>query len=138
MPVRIPTEYRELLDGPYVVTLATVLPDGQPHLSAMWCLLDGDDVLFSTIKQRQKYLDLSRCRQATVLAFRPDNPYRYIEVRGEVVEITEQGGIELIDRLAKLYSGVDRYYGGVRSREALNYETRVVIRLRPHKVVTRG
>ncbi len=137
MSAVIPASYRDLLEGPYVVTIGTLMPDGRPQLTAMWCTVEGDEVLFSTTKGRQKYRNLTRDPRATLLAFAPDNPYRTIEIRG-TVEVSEEGGVELINRLAKLYRGKDEYYGGVAPASLRDQEVRVVCRLRPQRVITRG
>lgn len=137
MSIEIPASHRDLLERPIVVALATMLGSGQPHLNPMWCTVEGQQVLISTIEERQKARNLHRNRRATLLAIDPDNVYRWMEIRG-MVEIDPEGGIDLINRLAKLYRGVDEYYGGVVPAERLATETRIVLRLTPAKIVVRG
>lgn len=125
----IPDTAREWLDGPEFATIATILPDGQPHLSVVWVERDGDDVLVSTVKGRRKHLNLSADPRATVLVYPKDNPYSYVEIRGTTTMIDE-GGRDLIDRLARKYRGLDRY-----PFDDGTDNVRVVVRIRPEKVV---
>jgi PPOX class probable F420-dependent enzyme len=125
----IPDTAREWLDGPEFATIATILPDGQPHLSVVWVERDGDDVLVSTVKGRRKHLNLSADPRATVLVYPKDNPYSYVEIRGTTT-MTDEGGRDLIDRLARKYRGLDRY-----PFDDGTDNVRVVVRIRPEKVV---
>lgn len=127
---RIPDNYRDLLDGPIVVSLATQLPDGSAQVQPVWCSYDGTHILVNTEKGRQKYRNLSRRRAATILAIDPANDQRWLEVRGEVVEETEVGANDDIDRLAKLYIGLDRY---PYNRPG---DIRVTFRIAPRRVMT--
>lgn len=105
----IPDNYRELLDRPIVVSLATLMSDGTPQVQPVWCSFDGTHILVNTEKGRQKYRNMSRRLVVTVLAIDPDNDNRWLEVRGRVVGETEEGANEHIDELARLYLGVDKY-----------------------------
>ncbi len=126
----IPDRLRDLLEGPVVVSLATLMDDGTPQVQPVWCGYDGTHLLVNTEKHRQKYRNLSRRGKATILAVDPDDVMRWIEVRGTVVEETEKGANEHIDELARLYMGVDKY--------PLNKEgdVRVIFRIRPDQVAT--
>jgi PPOX class probable F420-dependent enzyme len=138
MSTLIPDAYRDLLDGPVLVTLVTVLPDGQPHASPVWCNYDGTHVLLNTTRGRQKEKNMKARPQATVLAVDPTDPYRYLEIRGRIVEMSEEGGVEHISQLAHLYVGAERYYGGFAPVERQFQETRVICKLLPTKVVAHG
>jgi PPOX class probable F420-dependent enzyme len=127
----IPDAGRAMLDAPEFATIATVQPDGRPHLSVVWIERDGDDVLVSTIEGRQKYRNVERDPRVTVLVFPKDAPYSYIEIRGTAT-MTREGGRELIDRLCTAYTGGDRYTG-----DDGTDNVRVVVRIRPDKVVSR-
>lgn len=109
MATRIPENYRDLLEKPVFVSLATMLPNGQPQVTPVWADYDGTYVRVNTAKSRQKYKDMLSRPRVTVMAFDPSNPYRYIEVRGRVAKITEEGAATHIDKLAKDYMGKDRY-----------------------------
>jgi PPOX class probable F420-dependent enzyme len=89
--------------------LATLMPDGSPQVTPVWCDFDGTHVLVNSAKGRRKDRNMRRDTRVAIAVCDPDNPYRYLEVRGRVVEITEQGADEHIDRMAKKYLGVDKY-----------------------------
>ncbi len=136
MAVQIPAAYRDLLDGPVFVTLVTIMPDGQPQATPVWCNTDGDYVLVNSARGRQKDRNMARDPRVTVVAIDPQNPYRWIEVRGKVVEITEKSAVEHINALCKLYTGNDDYYAF--NPAAKGRETRVMYRIEPLKVATQG
>ena len=106
---KIPDKYRDLLDRPIVVSLATLMSDGAPQVQPVWCSFDGTHILVNTEKSRQKYRNMSQRRAVTILAIDPDDDTRWLEVRGVVVGETEEGANEHIDELARLYLGVDKY-----------------------------
>ena len=122
---------RAILDAPEFATIATLQPDGQPHLSVVWIERDGDDVLISTVKGRQKFRNIERDPREAVLVYPKDAPYSYVEIRG-TAEMTEEGGRELIDRLALQYRGWDRY-----PADDGTDNVRVVVRIHADKVVNR-
>lgn len=136
MTVPIPASHRDLLDGPVVVALVTVMPDGQPQATPVWCNTDGDYVLINTARGRQKDRNMSHNPKVTVLAIDPGNPYRWIEVRGQVIEITEEGAVEHINALSKLYTGNPDYYSF--NPAAKGKEKRVIYRIEPRRVLTSG
>ncbi len=128
----IPESHRDLFDRPIVVSLATVQPDGQPQVTPVWADYVDGRVRINTAAGRQKHTNLLERPQVTVLAVDPDNDQRYIEVRGRVGEVTEDGADEVIDKLARDYMGVDSY--PFHTPE----ETRVTFLIDPVHVVTSG
>src|ERR1022692_608433 len=122
----LPELARALFDGPHHVTVATIDADGQPQLSVVWATTDGADVLFSTIKGRRKYANLTRDPRASALVFAAANPYSYAEVRGTVT-IEDDPSAALIKSLALKYTGSE-----VGNRP---HEQRVIVRIRPDRVV---
>ena len=134
MSVTIPADYQDLLTGPIFVSLATVMPNGQPQVNVMWCGFDGEHVLINTAKGRQKERNMAARPMATVLAVDPENAFRWLEIRGTVVEITEEGAVEHITSLAHTYAGQD-YYGGVQTAEQAEKETRVICKIEPTRVI---
>lgn len=136
MSAVIPDSYKHYLTDPLCVTLTTLMPDGQPQSSVVWCDYDGEHILVNTARDRQKETNMRDRPQVTVLAFRTDDPYKYLEVRGEVTEITEAGAFDHISHLAKIYVGVDSYYGNIASTEQADKETRVICKIKPTHVVT--
>src|ERR1700742_4917467 len=130
MTVALPDQVRELLDAANIVTVGTVNPDGGPQTSILWATYDGDDILLSTIKSRAKYRNFDRDPRASILVHDKNSTYTYVEVRGAVTMTTE-GGDELINRLAQLYTGQDY------SADQGTDNVRVVVRITPTHVFTR-
>ncbi|MEU9605063.1 PPOX class F420-dependent oxidoreductase [Streptomyces sp. NPDC048057] len=122
---------KELLDGPVFVNIATIQPDGSPQVSPVWVKRDGDDLLVSTTVGRQKEKNLRRDPRITVVVQPFDAPYTYAEIRGSV-ELTTEGGQELIDELALKYTG--KTYADF-NPTAVDDAPRVVVRITPRKVV---
>jgi PPOX class probable F420-dependent enzyme len=138
MTERIPDSHRELLSGPVNVVLTTLMPDGQPQTTPIWCNLDGDDVLISTMKQFRKQRNMRLNRKVTLLAYRLDKPERNIEVRGEVAEMTEVGALEHLNALSVLYGNGPEFFGDSVYADLRSKFTPVRIRIRPIKVRVEG
>lgn len=136
MTTVIPESHKDLIEGPVFVTLSTVMPDGQPQSSVVWCSYDGNHILVNTARGRLKEKNMRARLMATILAIDPQNPYRYLEVRGKVEEITEEGAIDHINQLAQLYANKPKFYGGVAPAEREGRETRVICKIKPTRVVT--
>ena len=96
MSQAIPDKYRDLFSKRAFASLATLMPDGQPQVTPIWCDIDGDHVIFNSAKGRQKDRNVRRDPRVALVIIDPDNPYRYLEIRGRVVEITEEGADEHI------------------------------------------
>jgi PPOX class probable F420-dependent enzyme len=104
-------KYADLLreDRKALANVGTVMPDGSPQVTPMWFDYDGKLILVNSAKGRVKDRNMRRNPAVAVSIVDPDNAYRYVTVRGRVVEITEEGADAHIDRLAKKYLGQDRY-----------------------------
>ncbi len=128
----IPTEFESLFTSKAYGVLATMLPDGNPHLTVVWVDYDGEHVLINTAKGRRKTRNIEQDPTVALLVIDPDDPFRYVSLLGEVAEITEEGAVEHIDKLGKRYKGVDdwsdRYDDDV---------VRVVVKISPEGVFTR-
>jgi PPOX class probable F420-dependent enzyme len=109
MATIIPATHADLFRKKALAHLATLMPDGSPQVTPVWVEYDGTHVLINSARGRQKDRNLRRNAAVALSLSDPDNPYRYLEVRGRVVDITEQGADAHIDRLAKKYLGVDSY-----------------------------
>jgi PPOX class probable F420-dependent enzyme len=109
MAQAIPEKYKDLFDKKAFANLATVMPDGSPQVTPVWVDYDGDFVLVNSARGRQKDKNMKQNSSVALSILDPDNPYRYLEVRGNVAEITEDGASEHIDKMAKKYMGVDKY-----------------------------
>ena len=86
-----------------------MMPDGSPQVTPVWFDWDGTHLLVNSAKGRQKDRNMRARPHVALAIIDPDNPYRYLEVRGSVAEITEDGADESIDKLAKKYLGADKY-----------------------------
>ena len=105
----IPEKFKYLFTKKAFGNLGTLMPDGRPQVTPVWCDYDGTHLIVNSAKGRAKDRNMRRDRRVSLAISDPDNPYRYLEVRGTVVEITEQGADGHIDKMAKKYLGVDVY-----------------------------
>ena len=109
MSQAIPDKYRDLFTKRAFASLATLMPDGSPQVTPVWVDLDGNQIIVNSAKGRQKDKNIRRDTRVALAIIDPENPYRYLEIRGPVVEITEQGADAHIDKMAKKYLGADKY-----------------------------
>ena len=109
MAQTIPEKYQDLFDKKAFANLATLMPDGTPQVTPVWVDFDGDYILVNSARGRQKDKNMQRNSSVALSILDPDNPYRYLEVRGQVAEITEEGAEQHIDKMAKKYMDLDRY-----------------------------
>lgn len=110
MPAQvIPESHVDLFKKKAFAHLATLMPSGQPQVTPVWVDYDGRHVLINTAEGRQKDKNLQRDRRVALSILDPDNPYKYLEVRGEVVERTRSGAEQHIDAMAKKYLGKEKY-----------------------------
>lgn len=120
MSAIIPEAFYDLLDGPVVVMLATLMADGQPQVTPVWCSRQGNQVWVNTAVGRQKDKNMKARPQVTIGVLDPTNPYRYLEIRGRVVETVEgPAAHEHIESLAQLYFGRPFPYGSPDERRCL-------------------
>jgi anthraniloyl-CoA monooxygenase len=105
----IPSDYLDLFQKRTFAHLATLMPDGTPQVTPVWVDYDGQFILVNSAAGRQKDLNMARRRHVAIEIPDPDNPNRYLAVRGEVVEITEVGADEHLDTLARRYLGREKY-----------------------------
>lgn len=128
----IPESHRDLFEKKAFAHLATVMPNGAPQVTPVWVTLEDGLVVVNSAKDRQKDRNLRARRTAALSIQDPENPYRYIAVRGPVVEITEQGANAVIDRLSAKYTGNPVY------QNRRPDEVRVTYKIRPDRVTTMG
>jgi PPOX class probable F420-dependent enzyme len=105
----IPVGYEDLLESTALAHVATLGPHGEPQSNPVWFDWDGEHVKFSQTKARQKYRNLQRDPRIALSIVDPENPYRYLEIRGEVTRVEEDPNIDFISSMAKKYLGLDRY-----------------------------
>jgi PPOX class probable F420-dependent enzyme len=134
MKLDIPESHRDLLNGPRAAALTTIMPDGQPQTTVVWCNFDGTHVLVNTMRGFRKEKNMRANPRVTILCYDPRRPLRYLEVRGTVVEMTEQGAMEHLDGLARLYTGRSRYFGECVPAELRATEIPVLCKILPSHV----
>jgi PPOX class probable F420-dependent enzyme len=105
----IPDSHADLFQKKAFANLATLMPGGDPQVTPVWVDYDGKHVLVNTAQGRQKDKNLERDGRVALCILDPDNPYRYLEVRGKVVARTLEGADQHIDAMAKKYLGKDKY-----------------------------
>jgi PPOX class probable F420-dependent enzyme len=105
----IPQSVQDLFEKPILANLATIMPDGTPQVTPVWVDYDGEYILINTAKSRQKALNMGRQPKVGLDMVDTANPWHWLSVRGKVVEITEEGALEHIDKLSKKYTGNDKY-----------------------------
>ena len=129
----IPDQYLDLLQQKKAfANLATVMPDGTPQVTPVWFDYKDGRLRVNTAKGRVKARILKEGSPVALAIMDPDNPYRYVQVRGRVKRVAEQNANAHIDSLAKKYIGQDKYPW---SRPG---ETRVTYEIEPTAVQTMG
>ena len=132
----IPASHRDLVEGPPIAALSTVGRDGYPQTSVVWCDFDGGYVRVSTMRGFAKERNMRRNPRVTLLCYDPRRPLRYLEVRGTVVDMTEEGAIEHLDALTSKYAGRPmHYFGDAIPARFAETEIPVLCRIRPTRVV---
>lgn len=106
---RIPEGYEDLLRSTALAHVATLGPKGEPQNNPVWFDWDGEHVKFSQTKTRQKYRNLNREPRLALSIVDPDNPFRYLEIRGVVDHIEEDPDLAFINSMSEKYLGIDEY-----------------------------
>jgi PPOX class probable F420-dependent enzyme len=109
MASTIPDKYLDLFQKKAFANLATLMPDGSPQVTPVWVDFDGTHVIVNSARGRQKDKNMAKNSRVALSILDPDNPYRYLEIRGTVEAITEDGADAHIDKMAKKYMGKDTY-----------------------------
>lgn len=135
MSSKVPASHVDLLTGPYFAVLTTIAPSGQPENTVVWCSWDGEHVLVNTADGRRKPANVRNNPKVALTVIDPQNPFRWIDVRGEVAEIVPDPDYANINAHAKLYAGVDEYYGNVTPIEMKGKEERIIFKIRPDRVL---
>jgi PPOX class probable F420-dependent enzyme len=132
----IPESFQDLVDGPPVAALTTVMSDGYPQTTVVWCNSERPYMLVNTMRGFLKERNMRRDHVVTLFCFDPRQPLRSLEVRGRVMEMTEVGAMEHLDHLSMLYTGAAPYFGACVPAALKEKETPVLCRILPRRVVT--
>lgn len=126
----IPESHRDIFNKRAFAHVATVSEQGVPQVTPVWVEYDGDHVLINSAKGRKKDRNL-RAQPVIALSIQdPDNPYRYVGLQGKIVEITEAGGYDHINKLSHKYGDQDYPKNPG--------EIRVIYKIAPTRVWTMG
>ena len=134
----IPRSHLDLVECPPVAALSTVLPDGQPQTSVVWCDFDGTCVRVNTMRGFRKERNMRRNPRVTLLCFDPAQPLRYLEIRGTVIDMTEHDALQHLDEVSSKYAGRPvRYFGDMVPAHFAETEIPVLCHILPTRVVAR-
>jgi PPOX class probable F420-dependent enzyme len=129
----IPDKYLDLLQRKKAFAiLSTLMPDGSPQVTPVWFDYTNGLVRVNTAKGRVKARNLKQGAAVAMAIVDPDNPYRYIQIRGRVRQVLEEGADAHIDALARKYLGKDKYPFRQPG------EVRVMYEIEPRSVQTMG
>ncbi len=133
MNMLIPEDHMDLLTRPVHGVLTTILPDGQPQSSLVWCDFDGEFVRINTSRERQKGKNMKANPKVSLLLVDPENTGRFLQIRGEA-ELIEEGALEHLDAITRKYTAHPQYYGYVFPLEKKAHETRVICQIHAKKI----
>jgi PPOX class probable F420-dependent enzyme len=133
MSLPIPESHRDLLTRSIHAVLTTMMPDGQPQSSLVWCDEDGECARLNTTRERQKGRNMQANPKVSLLIVDPQDTSRYIEIRGDV-ELVEAGACEHLDQLTRAYTRHPHYYGYIYPTEQQQRETRIICRIHATKI----
>ena len=131
---KIPDSHQDLLQDQTkaLLYLATLMADGTPQVTPVWFSTDGSYILINTAEGRVKDRNM-RARSSVALCIAdPENPYRYLQLRGKVVGFTNQGADAHIDALSFKYHGTPKY------ENRKPGEKRIIYKILPEQVDAHG
>ena len=132
MAENIPEKYADLFEKPAFGNLGTIMKDGSPQVTPIWVDYDGKYVRINSALGRVKDKNIRRDPRVSISLQDPANPYRYLEIRGKVVEITQNGADDHINKLSQKYLGKPVYPFRQPG------EVRVLYKIEPEKVSSMG
>jgi hypothetical protein len=136
----IPISHLELIDGPYVVALTSVLPDGQPQTNPVWCNRKEDCIFINVMKGFRKEKNMRLNPKVSLLVYDPVNPLHNIEIRGRVIEMIEDWAMEHLDELTQLYSKKSnaKFFGDSIPADLQSRYTPVCVKILPTHIRVEG
>ncbi len=130
--MKLSEELVALLRQPSICYIATTMTDGSPQLTQTWVDTDGEYVVINTVQGYVKLKNIDRDPRVAVAISDPENPSRYFQVRGRVIDMTTEGGADHINMLAQKYLGTPYpWYGG-------RDQVRVIIRIEANSISSMG
>jgi len=136
----IPISHLELINGPYVVALTTVMPDGQPQTTPVWCNRNEGYIFINVMKGFRKEKNMRLNPKVSLLVYDPVNPLHNIEIRGRVIEMIEDWAVEHLDELTQLYlkKSNAKFFGDSIPAELQSRYTPVRVRILPTHIRVEG
>ena len=128
----IPEKYLDLFQKRAFANLATLMPDGRPQVTPVWVDYDGKYVRVNSALGRVKDKNMRRDPRISLSIQDPENPYRYLEIRGKVEEVTQNGADDHINKLSQKYLGKPEY------PYRKPGEVRVIYKIEPQKISSMG
>ncbi len=132
MSAKIPEKFMDLFHKKAFGSLSTLMPDGSPQTNPVWVDYQNGEIWVNTAVGRLKDKNMKRDPRVSVAVIDPENPYRFMEIRGKVREVTQEGAPQHIDKMAKKYLDKDKY------PFAQPGEQRVLHKITPEHVHTMG
>lgn len=132
MGIQLNEAQQKLLHDKNFANIGTLSEDGSPQVTPVWIDFDGTHIIFNTEKKRAKTRNLERDPRVSIAISDANNPYHYVEFRGRVVEITEAGASEHIDKMAMKYMGKEKYPFHKPG------DVRVMVKIEPLKAIGMG
>ncbi len=126
----VPEAYRDLLadEKRAFAFLSTLMPDGSPQVTPVWFNTDGEYILINTACGRVKDRNMRRDSRVAMVIMDLTRPYHYLQIRGRVAAVTEEGAREHIDLLSLKYTGRENF------RTNRPDEVRVIYKISPDNV----
>jgi PPOX class probable F420-dependent enzyme len=121
----------KLFQGRNFAFVSTLMNDGSPQVTPTWVDIEDGIIMVNTAEGRLKHKNISRDPRIAISVVDQNNPYHMVTVRGRVVEQTNEGADEHIDKLAKKYLGVDKYPGP----KDYAGQKRVILKIKPERVL---
>ena len=112
MATTVPNSHKDLFQKRAFGSFTTLMPDGSPQTTPVWVDFENGKVVVNTALGRQKDKNVRHDPRVALTLIDPDNPYRYLEIRGRVDEVTLDGADKQIDKMAQKYLGQDKYPWG--------------------------
>lgn len=125
----IPQSHQDLLEDDVraFTSLATIMQDGSPQVTPVWFSWDGENILINSAQGRLKDRNMRERPVVAMVIMDPTNPYRWLQIRGKVVDITTNGARDHINSLNNKYTGNPNY-------PVVPNEVRVIYRIKPEHV----
>jgi PPOX class probable F420-dependent enzyme len=130
LPAKLGAKAIKLIEGKNFAFLATIMPDGSPHVAPVWIDREGDTILVNTAIGRKKQKNTTREPRVSLSIADQSNMYDKIVIHGRVTSQTLKGADVHIDKLAKKYIGKDKYPWRAAG------EKRVILKIQPTRVLT--